>query len=207
MVEVLQQISIWAVPILAAVILHEIAHGWVAFRLGDPTAAEAGRLTLNPLPHVDPMGTVALPLLLVAVGSPFVFGWARPVPVNFANLRSPKRDMVKVAIAGPLTNIVLAALSAGVFHLAGGWNAGAGGLAHMALASVQINIVLAVLNMVPIPPLDGGRVLTGLLPRPQALALARIEPYGMVILMVLLFSGTLGQIIGPVRNLLLHALL
>lgn len=207
MLETLQQISLWAVPILAAVILHEVAHGWVAFRLGDPTAAEAGRLTLNPLPHIDPMGTVVLPLLLVTMGSPFVFGWARPVPVSFINLRNPKRDMVKVAAAGPATNVVLALLSAGVFRLAGGWNAEAGGLAEMALAGVQINIALAVLNMVPILPLDGGRVLAGLLPRPQALAFARLEPYGMLILMALLFTGTLGQVLGPVRNLLLHALL
>jgi Zn-dependent protease len=207
MPEVLQQISIWAVPVLAAVILHEVAHGWVANRLGDPTAARAGRLTLNPIPHVDPVGTVVLPLLLVAAGSPFVFGWARPVPVSFANLRNPKRDMVKVALAGPATNVVLAVASALVFRAAGGWHAHVGGLAEMALASVQINVVLAVLNMVPILPLDGGRVLAGILPRAQALKFARLEPYGMIILMALLFTGTLGQILGPVRNLLLHALL
>lgn len=207
MLDAIRQVSIWAVPVLAAVILHEIAHGWVAARLGDPTAERAGRLTLNPIPHIDPMGTVILPLILVMSGSPFVFGWARPVPVNFANLRNPMRDMVKVAIAGPATNIVLALVSAMVFRLAGGWSAESGGVAEMALASVQINIVLAVLNMVPILPLDGGRVLAGMLPRAQALAFSRLEPYGMIILMALLFTGALGEILGPLRNMLLHALL
>ena len=209
-----QQIVIWALPILAAVILHEVAHGFVARQLGDPTAERMGRLTLNPLPHIDPIGTVVLPLMLVVMGSPFVFGWARPVPVNFANLRQPKRDMVKVALAGPATNIALAVLSAAAFHALGGWTplGGGGGfvlspLAQMALASVQINIVLAVVNMVPIPPLDGGRVLAGLLPRPQAIVFARLEPYGLIIVMALLFTGALGTIIGPVANFMLHALL
>lgn len=215
MAEILQQLSLWAMPILTAVILHEVAHGYVAYRLGDPTAARLGRLTLNPVPHVDPVGTVILPLMLVAVGSPFVFGWARPVPVNYANLRNPKRDMVKVALAGPMTNIVLAVLSAGLLHAlmsAGGASGTFGAtflrpLGLMAGYSVVINVVLAVFNMLPILPLDGGRVLAGLLPRAQAVAFARLEPYGLLIVIALLFTDTLNHLIGPVVSFMLRALL
>ncbi len=204
------QICLWAPPILIAIILHEVAHGFVANRLGDPTAAQRGRLTLNPIPHVDPVGTVALPLFLVALGSPFVFGWAKPVPVNFLNLRNPKRDMVKVALAGPLTNVALALVSAALLHAlmrAENGQLVTGPLALMSLYSLEINVVLAVFNMIPILPLDGGRVLTGLLPRPQAIAFSRLEPYGMLIVMALLFTGTLGRVVGPVVSFMLHALL
>jgi len=213
LVHFLQQLSVWALPVLAAVILHEVAHGWVALRRGDETALRLGRLTLNPISHVDPMGTVALPLLLIAVGSPFVFGWAKPVPVNVANLRNPKRDMVAVALAGPLTNVVLALVSAGLLHVVLQLDASGPAvavlrpIALMAAHSVVINIVLAVFNMVPVLPLDGGRVLFGLLPRAQALAFARLEPYGMLIVMALLFTNTLDRVVGPVVNLVLRALL
>lgn len=202
----LQLILIVAPVILLAVILHEVMHGWVANRLGDPTAAERGRLTLNPLPHIDPIGTVILPILLAVTGAP-VFGWAKPVPVNFARLRQPKQDMVKVAVAGPLTNVVLAILSAIFFDFLGGFAARGTYLVEVALAGVVINVWLAVLNMVPILPLDGGRVVAGLLPRPQAVTFARLEPYGLMILMVLLFSGALTRLIEPVQHLMLQALL
>jgi len=216
---VLQQVSVWVLPVLAAVILHEVAHGWVAFRLGDPTAARAGRLTVNPLPHIDPVGTVAVPLFLVVVGSPFVFGWARPVPVNFLNLREPKKDMVKVAMAGPATNLVLAFASAVLLHALRSVQGGASGfgsaladgtlgpIALMALHSVLINVVLAVFNMMPILPLDGGRVLAGLLPRRQALAFSRLEPYGMLIVVALLMTNSLDSVLNPLIAFFLNILL
>jgi Zn-dependent protease len=218
MSDALQQISVWILPVLSAVILHEVAHGYVAYRLGDPTAARMGRLTLNPLPHIDPIGTVILPLLLVFSGAP-VFGWARPVPVRFGNLPNPKADMVKVAAAGPLTNLILASLSAAVLHVLAGWRVADQGFGDglsgalltpiwlMAANSVLINVVLAVFNMLPILPLDGGRVLAGLLPRAQAIAYSRLEPYGLIIVMALIFTDSLNWLVHPVVNFFLHALL
>jgi Zn-dependent protease len=214
-----QQLSVWALPVLAAIILHEIAHGVVAYWRGDPTAADAGRLTLNPLPHVDPFGTVLLPLILLVTHAPFLFGWAKPVPVNFANLRRPKRDMIFVAAAGPLTNLVLALASAWLFKwlvhlqlpaegpLAGFLIAVLTPIALMAQHSVVINVVLAVFNLLPILPLDGGRVLTGLLPLPQAIAFARTERFGMMIVLLLMMTNVLGRVMGPVVGMFLRVLL
>ena len=215
----LQQISVWALPVLAAIILHEIAHGVVANWLGDSTAKDAGRLTLNPLPHIDPFGTVLLPLLLIVAHSPFLFGYARPVPVNFGNLRHPKRDMILVAAAGPLTNITLAVLSAGLLKslidLHASPHSPATGIAAaivtpialMAYNSVVFNVVLAVFNLLPILPLDGGRVLTGLLPLRQAIAFSRLERYGMMIVLMLMMTNVIGKILGPVVHVFLRVLL
>ena len=210
--EQLLQISLWILPVLVAVVFHEVAHGYVANWLGDDTARRAGRLTLNPLPHIDPIGSVALPLLLLGSQAGFLFGWAKPVPVNFAQLGRPKRDMVLVAAAGPLTNLALATVSALVFRalvVGGGHENGAlsAGLVYpvamMAQRSVLMNVFLGVFNLIPIPPLDGGRVLTGLLPLALARQFARIEPFGFVILLLLLMSQTLGLIVRrPIQALL-----
>lgn len=212
--ETIRQISIWAIPVLLAIVFHEVAHGWVAFRLGDPTAARMGRLTLNPVSHIDPFGTVLLPLLLIIVGAPFLFGYAKPVPVNFYNLNHPKRDMVWVAIAGPLTNILLAIASMyvlGFIDLARGSVSSIPPfvltpLALMAQSSVNINVMLAAFNLFPIPPLDGGRVLVGLLPEPYSSTVARIEPYGFLIILLLLMTHTLDIFIGPMVHFLFRLL-
>ena len=200
--ETIQIIAIVALPVLAAIVFREVAHGWVSFRLGDPTAARMGRLTLNPLSHIDPFGTVLLPLLLVVFRSPFVFGYAKPVPVNYYNLRRPKRDMIWVAAAGPVTNILIAAVSAYVLKfldLSSGFLPAfvVTPLALMADYSIRINVVLAAFNLFPIPPLDGGRVLVGLLPEPYASTVARVEPYGFLIIIVLLMTRVLDIFLAP----------
>jgi len=204
--EYVQRISIWAIPILAAIVFHEVAHGWVAFRLGDPTAARMGRLTLNPISHIDLFGTVILPLMLVIAHAPFLFGYAKPVPVNFQNLRNPKKDMIWVALAGPATNIILAFVSFLLIKILVTLDLPRDGslvstivipLIYMLRASASINIVLAVFNTFPIPPLDGGRVLVGLLPEPYSTTVARVEPYGFLIIVVLLMSHLLDAVLSP----------
>lgn len=217
MVDAIQQIALWALPVLVAIIFHEVSHGWVANQLGDPTAARMGRLTLNPIAHIDLIGTILLPALLIISNAPFLFGYAKPVPVNFQNLRNPKRDMVWVALAGPVMNLLLAlgcvlvlrmglpVIASGAIHSSS--SALVDFLAPVALMAkngVLINIVLAVFNALPLPPLDGGRVAVGLLPEPQSSMLARLEPYGFLILIVLLMTHLLDKIIGPPIEFLIN---
>ena len=179
--------SVWVLPLLIAITFHEAAHGFVAHRLGDNTAFELGRVSFNPLRHIDPFGTLILPAILLLSHSPFLFGYAKPVPVNFRALRNPRIDMVWVALAGPATNIVLALLAAVAFHgLPLVSENSAQWLADNLKNALVINVVLAVFNMLPIPPLDGGRVAVGLLPRVLAYPLSRLEPFGMLILIGIL---------------------
>ena len=198
-----QVIAIYALPVIFAITLHEAAHGYVARHFGDMTATLEGRVSLNPLRHIDPFGTVALPLILLALtkllGGGIIFGWAKPVPVNFANLRHPKRDMLWVAAAGPLSNFAMALFWAVLLKIGlsipGSYFALP--LALMGAAGVFFNIVIMVLNLVPLPPLDGGRILVSLLPHHLAWRVARVEPYGFPILIVLLLTGVLGAVLWP----------
>ena len=197
----IQKLAVWALPVLFAITLHEVAHGWMARRLGDPTAMMLGRLSLNPLRHIDPIGTVLVPALLLAMGG-VIFGWAKPVPVTWENLRHPRRDMALVGVAGPVANLLMAVGWAVLLKLsfalsAQGLDWVAVPLAYMATAGITINVILMALNLLPLPPLDGSRVVAGFLPPRWAEAYGRIEPYGFLILLALLATGLLGRILWP----------
>ena len=200
----LYEVSTWVVPVVLAVTLHEAAHGFVAYHLGDDTAWRAGRVSFNPFRHIDPIGTILLPAVLLLSGSRFLFGYAKPVPVNFGRLNRPRRDMVWVALAGPGTNILLALVSSLFADRLGLVPAAAAvWLDYNLVNSIVINVVLCVFNMLPLPPLDGGRVAVGLLPDALAFPLARLERYGMLILLLLLFVlPFLGQQTGINLNIL-----
>lgn len=228
-----QAAAVMAPPIIFSIILHEVAHGWIAEKFGDRTARSMGRLTLNPLPHIDLMGTILLPLFLILIGSRFLFGWAKPVPVNFRNLRNPKHDMIYVAGAGPATNLVLALICTLIYKVLilsnpalkvifsifittmkipfWGVHSAASFLATplvlMAGTGVVINVLLMLFNLIPLPPLDGGRIMVGLLPQKKAAALAKVEPYGMIILVLLIMSGILNYTLWPIFDRILDFLL
>jgi Zn-dependent protease len=211
---IIRQIAITAVPILIAIILHEVAHGFIANKLGDPTAKMLGRLTLNPIAHIDMFGTIIMPLLLfVFTNGQFVFGYAKPVPINPYNFKNPKRDMAISAAGGPATNILLAILSVLLIKYAVVPASAFASddvvakvikpLVMMLTASVTINVILASFNLIPIPPLDGGRILMGLLPNRQANALGKLEPFGMIIVLILVMTGIASYIIMPLIRLFL----
>lgn len=202
----LQNILIYGIPILFAITVHEVAHGWIANKLGDPTARMLGRLTLNPIKHIDPIGTILVPGILVYTTG-FIFGWAKPVPVGWRNLRSPRRDMALVAAAGPVSNLCMAVLWGLIIKLGVLLQTSTGmgislAMIEMGKVGIQINLVLLVLNLLPIPPLDGSRVVASFLPPKLAYVYARIEPFGFVILLALLYFKVLNVILAPLVNTL-----
>jgi Zn-dependent protease len=215
--EMIRVASTWVLPVLLAITLHEAAHGFAAWRLGDDTAYKLGRVTLNPLKHVDPVGTILLPAMLFFLHSPFMFGYAKPVPVNFRRLKSFRRDTILVAAAGPGTNLALAIISALLLHLVDLAPTAVAEWAHLTLInSIILNVILAIFNMLPLLPLDGGRVLAGLLPPSLARPFYRTERYGMFILLALIFLlpwiggqlgvdlNILGWILGPASDYLVQ---
>lgn len=210
---IVEQAAVWAIPLLTAITLHEAAHGYVAYRLGDSTAYQEKRVTLNPLRHIDPLGTILIPLLLLCVGSPFIFGYAKPVPVNFSRLRSPRRDSVLVALAGPMSNLIMAFLWAVLkLMLFLFWQNAF--LFKVVDAAIVVNLVLFAFNLFPLPPMDGGRILVCLLPQQLSDGLARVERYGFFILMGLIYFGLTSYWMRPLMavgrwliNLFLYPLL
>ncbi|MBI5921105.1 MAG: site-2 protease family protein [Betaproteobacteria bacterium] len=214
MENLIQTLAIWALPVIFAITLHEAAHGYVARMFGDSTAWELGRVSLNPLRHIDPVGTLLVPALILGTssllgGGGILFGWAKPVPVNFGRLRNPKRDMLWVAAAGPAANLIMALGWACLIKLAIVLpdSTFALPMAEMGKAGITMNAALMLLNLLPIPPLDGGRIAVSLLPHRLAWKFARIEPYGFVILLALLFTGVLGDILGPLIFGFIHIIL
>ena len=193
--DIVQKIAIYALPVLFAITVHEAAHGYAARHFGDDTAWKLGRITLNPLKHIDPVGTIVMPLILFfSTGGAFLFGYAKPVPVQFGRLKNPKRDMVWVALAGPGANLVQAVLWTIVFYLQVFAGIEERFFIEMAKGGVTVNLVMFAFNLFPLPPLDGGRILVGLLPWKQAVALSRIEPWGFFIVMALVVMGVIGSL-------------
>ena len=193
--KLIQTVMVYALPVLFAITLHEAAHGYAAKRLGDNTAWALGRVTLNPLKHIDPVGTILMPLMLYfATSGAFLFGYAKPVPVHFGNLNNPKRDMVWVALAGPAANFVQALAWGAALYLLGGAGVQERFFLQMAQAGVLVNVVMFVFNLFPLPPLDGGRILVGLLPYRQAVLVSRIEPWGFFVVMALVLAGVLNTV-------------
>ena len=204
----IQQLTIWALPVLFAITLHEVAHGWVALRCGDNTALLLGRLSLNPVNHIDLMGTVIVPGILLMLGG-VLFGWAKPVPVNWNRLNRPKRDMILVSLAGPLANLLMVFFWAVIARLAlyVDFNYSAkNALFMMGLAGININLLLMIFNLLPLPPLDGSKVVMGLLPDKLSWQYSRIEPYGFFIVLILLYAGVLSYIIVPLMKFLMGML-
>ena len=201
---IIQKIAAYAIPFLFAITLHEVGHGWVASRLGDSTARMLGRLTINPIKHIDPVGTILMPAILLFVNSPFLFGWAKPVPINPRNLRNPSRDMIIVAAAGPTANFVMALFWAVMLRLLVSFGEALGSstdfFIEMIRFGITFNVLLGVFNLVPIPPLDGGRVLRELASPQLAGVLDRIEPYGFIIVIALAALGPLWMVISPVMR-------
>lgn len=208
--EIIYKIAVWAIPVLFAITLHEVAHGWVANKLGDGTAKMLGRLTTNPIKHIDPIGTIAMPLLMLVLQTGFLFGWAKPVPVNTRNFKNPRRDMAIVAIAGPLANLAMAifwALFMKVAITTLGGDSGVGqGLREMGEAGIIINLILFIFNLLPIPPLDGGRILSHFLPPTASDMLDKIEPYGFFVVIGLVYFGVLNTIISPIISFFIGAI-
>lgn len=205
--DLIQKIAIWALPVLFAITVHEVAHGWIANKLGDQTAKIMGRLTLNPIKHIDWLGTVAVPLVLLYLGG-FIFGWAKPVPISPVNFKKPRRDMALVAVAGPISNLIMAVLWAIVakiglllfLHV----SPNARPIVLMGQAGIYINVLLGLLNLIPIPPLDGGRFVSNILPPKMAYHYDKLERFGFIILLILLVTGLLGIVLGPLVFGLLH---
>ena len=198
--DIIQKIAVYAIPVIFAITVHEAAHGYVARMFGDNTAYVLGRVTLNPVKHIDPIGTIVVPLGMVLLTG-FMFGWAKPVPVDWGSLRKPKRDMIWVAAAGPGVNLGMAIVWALLFRLLLGLGIQEPYFLRVAEAGISVNLIFMALNLLPIPPLDGGRIVSGLLPTRMSIAYSRIEPYGLFILLALMFTGALSFFLRPLHDI------